>query len=90
MKLPPCPYCGSPVRIIKLGGGHVCVGCEECGLGGPVARNNDEALAVAAWMHLHRKICTGCRKGLISSYLEKAKKLKERIAYLESLVEKGE
>ena len=51
-----------------------------------MARNNDEALAVAAWMHLHRKICTGCRKWLIARYTARVKELKNEIAALKEAI----
>ena len=78
----PCPYCGSPSEVIDLGGGHVCIGCPECGLGGPTARNYDVQLAKKAWSHLCGSICTHCRKNLIKHYNNRIKELKAEIARL--------
>ena len=84
MLLNPCPYCGSPVKIIDLGGGHVCVGCTECGLGGPTARNHDAVLAAQAWSILTTyRMCNHCRRNLIKSYTARTRELKARIAELE-------
>jgi len=85
--LKPCPYCGSPVKIIDLGGGHVCVGCEECGMGGPVARNHDAVLAAQAWSILTTyRMCCKCKTKLISAYTKRTRELKSRIAELEAQV----
>ena len=80
MRLSPCPYCHSPVEIIDLGGGHVCVGCAECGMGGPTARNFDVTLAVRAWEHLCRRICRNCRQVYIKRLVELRKKLDAKTA----------
>lgn len=66
----PCPYCGSPVKVIYMDKGCVCVGCEECGMGGPVARNRDVVLAKQAWDILCRKMCRKCNVNLIQSNKE--------------------
>jgi len=78
----PCPYCGSAPSVIDMGGGHVCIGCEECGLGGPIARNYDVQLAKMAWSRLCGMICTHCRKNLIIHYNNRIKELKAEIAEL--------
>lgn len=79
MTLHPCPYCNSPVDVIDLGAGHVCIGCEECGIGGPVARNHDVELARRAWEILCGRMCSHCRKGLIRHFTQRIKELKAEL-----------
>ncbi len=75
-----CPYCGSPVQVIDLGGGHVCIGCEECGMGGPVARNRDVELARRGWEILCARMCSHCRTNLIRHFTQRIKELKQMLA----------
>ena len=82
MTLHPCPYCGSPVEVIDLGGGHVCIGCNECGLGGPTARNHDVELARRAWDTLCGRMCSHCRKNLIRHFTGRVRELKAEIETL--------
>lgn len=77
--LHPCPYCSSPVEVIDLGGGHVCIGCSECGLGGPVARNYDVELARRAWDILCGRMCSHCRKNLIRHFTTRIRELKAEL-----------
>jgi hypothetical protein len=80
--LHPCPYCSSPVEVIDLGGGHVCIGCETCGMGGPTARNYDVELARRAWEILCSRMCSHCRKNLIRHFTGRIRELKTEIALL--------
>ena len=82
MTLHPCPYCSSPVDVIDLGGGHVCIGCEECGMGGPVARNHDVELARRGWEILCARMCSHCRTNLIRHFTGRIRELKAEIALL--------
>ena len=78
----PCPYCGSPVEVIDLGGGHVCIGCETCGMGGPTARNHDVELAKRGWEILCSRMCSHCRTNLIKHFTGRIKELKAEIEML--------
>ena len=82
MTLHPCPYCSSPVEVIDLGGGHVCIGCETCGMGGPVARNSDVELARRGWEILCARMCSHCRKGLIKHFTQRIRELKAEVEAL--------
>ena len=79
MTLHPCPYCSSPVEVIDLGGGHICIGCEECGMGGPVARNRDVELAKRGWEILCSRMCSHCRKNLIVHFTHRIRELKAEL-----------
>ena len=83
MKLPPCPSCGCcEPYIAEVDDGMLCVACPRCGMSSAISVDGDPDEAVAAWMHLHRKICTGCRKWLIARYTTRVKELKNEIAVL--------
>ncbi len=82
MSFSPCPYCSSPVEVIDLGGGHVCIGCETCGMGGPTARNHDVELARRAWEILCSRMCSHCRTNLIRHFTGRIKELKAELEAL--------
>ena len=82
MILHACPYCGAAPEVIDMGGGHVCIGCETCGMGGPTARNHDVELARRGWEILCARMCSHCRKNLIRHFTGRIKDLKAEIAIL--------
>lgn len=82
MILHACPYCGSAPEVIDMGGGHVCIGCETCGMGGPTARNHDVELARRGWEILCARMCSHCRTNLIRHFTGRIKELKAELQAL--------